>query len=228
MKKLLPVFIFGFIALFATCKHEPNVLIKGLPGDPNDTFTVTEAPIPNLPTSDSICFTTQILPLFQTACAMRSGCHVSPGGADGVSLVNYAQIKARLTKSMSEINKNAMPYSVYPKLDPAAIALLNKWISQGARLTDCYNSNCDTANVKYTTHIAPIMSMYCRGCHNATDANGNIKLHTYAEVKTNTQSGLVLCTAKGRGCKFMPKGGIHIGTCNVRKIQLWLDAGCPQ
>lgn len=220
--------------VFVTCKHEPEVIITGNGTDTSSNVKpIPEVMPPNLPIRDSICFTTQILPLFLSNCAQAPGCHSTINPKEGIILTNFDQIKLRLTKSMSEINKNAMPYKFYPKLDAAARALLNKWIAEGARNTDCYNSKSDTINVTYTTHIAPMMVNYCKGCHNTAftaggNQNGNVYLETYTDVKAKSQSGLMRCVVTGKGCKFMPQGGTHIGTMNVKKIDKWVEAGCPQ
>ncbi|MFZ4798664.1 MAG: hypothetical protein ACOYMA_14290 [Bacteroidia bacterium] len=212
------------VITFATCKHEPTYIISG--NNPIDTVTVKP-----IPTNDSICFNTQILPLIKASCA-QVGCHDAITREEGLVLDSYAGIKNLGTSNMmAYINKNSgkvMPPFPQPRLDAASKALLNKWIAEGAKNRICTPTICDTANVKYTTHIAPIMNIYCKGCHNTTNAGGTVNLDNYASVKTSATTGKMICTITANGCAIMPKGGPSLSKCDIRKIQIWAATGCPQ
>lgn len=218
MYKFVSILLFSFTLLLVTCKHEPTEP----PLDPNNN-TVPTNPVP-----DSVCFNTQIMPLFSASCAMTSGCHNATNPQKGLVLTSYLEIKTNLKDIMEEIEDGKMPYNPYPKLDAATINLLKRWINEGATERNCSATVCDTTLVKYTTHIAPLMVNYCRGCHNAASAGGNVKLDTYDNVKANVQTpGKVICAITANGCTLMPKGGSSIGFCNIRKIQIWAENNFP-
>ena len=210
------------VITFATCKHEPSYKITG-----NIIDTTTKPTLVN----DSICFNTQILPLIKASCA-QTGCHDAITREEGIVLDSYNGIKALGTRDlMKYINLSygkVMPPLPQPRLDAASKALLNKWIGEGAKNRICTPTVCDTVNVKYTTHIAPIMNIYCKGCHNTSNAGGAVNLDNYTSTKTCTTTGKMICTITASGCAIMPKGGPSLSKCDIRKIQIWAATGCPQ
>ncbi len=211
------------VITFATCKHEPIVKIVGNGTLDDSTYTI--------PANDSVCFNTQILPLIKASCA-QTGCHDAITREEGLVLDSYNGIKSLGTGNlMKYINLNygkVMPPLPQPRLDAASKALLNKWIAEGARNRICTPTVCDTSNVKYTTHIAPIMNIYCKGCHNTTNAGGTVNLDNYNSTKTCTTTGKMICTITASGCAIMPKGGPSLSKCDIRKIQIWAATGCLQ
>jgi hypothetical protein len=203
------------ILLLIGCKYEP-----------------TDAILQNPISTDSACFNTQILPLFVSNCAM-SGCHSTSTKAAGYQFTNFTGIKTGINNGeiMKAINEPD-PVDRMPPAGPlpaSQIQLIEKWISQGATEKICSN-NCDTFQVKYTTHIASIISGNCLGCHkgNAT-SGGGINLENYASVQSQTMTGKMICSVKQlSGCSPMPKNGANLGVCDIRKFELWKAAGCPQ
>ncbi|MCF8429753.1 MAG: hypothetical protein K9G64_06430 [Bacteroidia bacterium] len=210
------------IITFATCKHEPTYKITGN-NNPIDTNTN--------PANDSICFNTQILPLIKASCA-QTGCHDAITREEGIVLDSYNGIKdlgtADLMKYINLSYGKVMPPLPQPRLDAASKALLNKWIAEGAKNRICTPTVCDTVNVKYSTHIAPIMNIYCKGCHNTTNTGGAVNLDNYTSTKASATTGKMICTITANGCAIMPKGGPSLSKCDIRKIQIWAATGCPQ
>ncbi len=72
------------------------------------------------------------------------------------------------------------------------------------------------------------MNTYCKGCHNSSNVGGGVNLDNYADVKTSTLTGKMICTITANGCAIMPKGGPALSNCNIRKIKIWAAANCPQ
>lgn len=214
MKKRYLLIASLIVITFATCKHEPIVKIVGNGTLDDSTYTI--------PTNDSVCFNTQILPIVVASCA-QSGCHTT--------LNNYANIKLNASTILSYASKTTgkvMPPKPQPRMDTASINLIKRWIKEGTLNRICTANVCDTANVKYTTHIAPIMNIYCKGCHNTTNAGGAVNLDNYNSTKTCTTTGKMICTITASGCAIMPKGGPSLSKCDIRKIQIWAATGCPQ
>lgn len=225
MKKvnfLLLLLAIGIV--FSTCKHETIQIPIGNPIDTNHVI------IP--PIDDKVCFNTQILPLITSSCA-QTGCHDALTHTEGLRLYSYTGIMnlgtSNLLNYIQRTSGKVMPPLPQPRMDPASIALIKKWISEGAQNRICTPTACDTTNVKYSTHIAPVMNTYCKGCHNIGNKGDNVNLDNFADASTNTLIGKVLCTITATGaCTLMPKGGPALSSCNIRKIQLWAASNCPQ
>ncbi|MDP1727828.1 MAG: hypothetical protein Q8M15_13670 [Bacteroidota bacterium] len=223
MKQIIPgIIIVIFVVILSTCKHEPTQIPLG--NNPIDTNIIV--------TYDSVCFNTQILPLITSSCA-QAGCHDPIKHEEDLILNSYSGImklgtdKLLIAVKLSS-GKKMMPPLPQPRLDSTSINLIQRWINEGSKNRICIPSVCDTVNVKYATHIAPVLNTYCKGCHNAGNKGGNVNLDNYTDAKNNTIFGKVLCSVTATsGCALMPKGGPALSSCNIRKLQLWAAANCP-
>lgn len=222
MKKINLIIIVAVVLFFKNCKHEPN--IKLVNGGNTDTTK-------NNPTPTGVCFNTEILPLITSSCA-QSGCHDAITKEEGLVLNSYNGIMDLGTKDLLKYIKltsgKMMPPPPQPRMSQANIDLIQRWVNEGAKNTICNTTQCDTVNVKYSTHIAPVMNTFCQGCHNTANKGGNVNLDNYADVKLNTQQGKVICTITANGCAIMPKGGPSLSNCNIQKIKIWAANNCPQ
>ena len=104
-------------------------------------------------------------------------------------------------------------------------------------LTACYydkeevlypDSICDTADVRYSTTIQPVLSSNCISCHGGSTPSAGIKLDTYEGVAIQAANGR-LWGAVSHASSFspMPKNANKLSACNLAKIRKWLDAGHP-
>lgn len=103
--------------------------------------------------------------------------------------------------------------------------------------TGCYNDKeellypdtvCDTAAVKYSTTIAPILSSFCVSCHGGSTPSAAIKLDTYSDVSIQASNGRLWgAISHSPSYSPMPKNAAKLNTCNLAKIKKWLDAGHP-
>ena len=82
-----------------------------------------------------------------------------------------------------------MPPPPNAKLSSDQIALISKWIQQGAKNNKC--NECDTTNVTYSVQVTSIMNN-CVSCHNASSPSGNIRLDNYTNVKTQVDNGKLI------------------------------------
>ncbi len=224
MKQIIPgIIAVMLLVILSTCKHEPTQIPIGN-NNPIDT---------NIVTYDSVCFNTQILPLITASCA-QAGCHDPIKHEEDLILNSYSGImKLGTDKLLIAVKltsgKKMMPPLPQPRLDTASINLIQRWINEGSKNRICIPGVCDTVNVKYATHIAPVLNTYCKGCHNTGNKGGNVNLDNYTDAKNNTLSGKVLCSVTATsGCALMPKGGPALSPCNIRKLQLWVAANCLQ
>ena len=244
---LLTFIVVIFLSLSApACKHDP-----GFPGnlDPVDT---TSTPIDTISPPggtgsgvfcdpDSIYFQNRILPILISNCT-ESGCHNEIDRKEGVILTSYQNLmstvekvtnnnwdKNELMKALLDDNpEDRMPYGKAP-LPQAQINLIAAWIQQGAKNNGCNENygNCETANVKYSTFVQPLVQARCQGCHSGTAPQGGISLATYANVKTLAANGK-LYAAVTRPVNWMPNGGAKLDDCTLDKLKAWIDAGAPE
>ncbi len=182
----------------------------------------------------TICFERDILPVFQSNCAM-SGCHNAGYAEDGYVLDNYANVVrkgivpgnapgSKIWKSIAlETGDDRMPRNAAP-LPAATQDLIKRWINAGAKNGGGCTTACDTNTYTYSTIIAPMMQTYCIGCHSSSSADGS--LTDYASVKNAAVNGnLINCVSHTTGYSAMPQGGSKLSDCKITQIKKWVAAG---
>ena len=90
------------------------------------------------------------------------------------------------------------------------------------------NNNCDTANMKYTADVVPILQNNCYRCHGATTNSGSfgIVLEGHGNLKPYAESGtLIGVITHAQGFVPMPQDGGKISDCNINKIRSWIENG---
>lgn len=223
MKKT--VFIIGTLIWLVACKHEPELpktpITNPTPLPPTDTTN-------NPPVNDSVCFNTEIQPLFNSSCAY-AGCHDAITQADGYQFTNYTNIRnqivpfqvnsGKIMRAIKETDPNKrMPPSA--PLTSNQIAMLEKWVNQGALNRNCNATTCDTFNVTYASQISAIIQNSCLGCH-----TGQAPLLTnYTQVKQAVQNGNLLASIKHQaGVSAMPKNQPALSACKIRTFEKWAE-----
>lgn len=216
--------------LFNACKHDPQEELlptKPSPSNPNPNPT---------PTNDSVSFQTEILPLLIANCA-KGGCHDANTAAEDMVLNSYANVMQLVTpfstgnSELYEVITETRPSKRMPPppaapLDASQIALIAKWINQGARNTNIIR--CDTNTYSFSGAVNGILATHCNGCHSNTGSGGGVLLNSYTEVKSVALSGKLLCTVEQQGtCSPMPKGGAKLEACKITIVKKWINAGCP-
>jgi mono/diheme cytochrome c family protein len=235
----------GFLAAAvlgsSSCKHFPVDIVDDNPTDtippppPDDTTGVPCDP-------NVVYFDQQVLPILISNCAM-SGCHDAASHQDGVvlesyeSVMNTADIKpfdlgdSELYEVITENDPDKqMPPLSNSALNADQIALIAKWIQQGAKDLDCNPDagGCDTSNVTFSAYVFPVMQNYCLGCHNGYGASGGINLNAYQDVKTVALDGrLYGVITHATGYSPMPQNSAKLSDCRIAKIKAWIDAGAP-
>jgi uncharacterized membrane protein len=218
----LTLITLGFVA----CKHNPQEEVTPTLNNPSNNTN-----------NDSVSFQTEILPLLIGNCAM-GGCHDATSAADGVILNNYnnvintAKVRAfepnnsDLYEVLLETDPNKrMPRPPAAPLTQAQIALIAKWINQGARNTNIVR--CDTNTFTFGA-VQTIISNNCIGCHSSANPQGGVNLSDYNNIKQQTQNGKLIGSINHLpGNSAMPKGGYKLESCKIIIIQKWANAGCP-
>ncbi|MES2704195.1 MAG: c-type cytochrome domain-containing protein [Bacteroidota bacterium] len=236
MKNLIAL-CFAFLALLAACKHKPDVEPSPTStgsGTGTGTGTGTVTPTPG---DTSICFERDILPIFIAGCS-KPGCHDAASHQDGYTLTNYTSIMKGIKPGNAwdsdiyeaiteDKEEKRMPQPPNPRLTNEQIALIARWINEGAKNgTNCPPKGCDDNIYTYSGAIVPIVNTYCKGCHNSASAAGGIILDTYAGVKVVADNGkLVGATKRLAGFSPMPKGGNSLSGCQLSQIEKWVAAG---
>jgi mono/diheme cytochrome c family protein len=192
------------------------------------------------PPSNSVCFQTDVLPLYQTYCA-STGCHngSSNGEDDNFALTSYANIMRGIvpnnpgaSKYYSIIQDGTMPPGKSPKLSSTQMATIATWINQGALNSTCAITTCDTTKTTYSNGISTLFATYCNGCHGVVPGSGNVVLSNYASAKT---AGTSLKTTFLNAINYtsaisamnMPQSG-KLSSCQITQITKWINNGCPQ
>lgn len=233
MSIVLPLCVLLLIVI-VSCKHEipvnTTVIIPpgggGGTGGGSSTNNGTCSP-------DSVYYKNVIEPLIVSGCT-QAGCHNATSHASGVILTSYSQIAAytiagnasasKLYKVLIKTGSERMPLPPLPAFTSTQIALVQKWINQGAKNNAC--NACDSTNFKYSTAVQPMMQTSCVGCHSQSNAGGGIDLSTYSLVKTVALNGKLLGSIMhNAGYSPMPKGGSKMSDCEIAQIRKWIDAG---
>lgn len=103
-------------------------------------------PTENIDTINTICFDTEVLPIFQTNCAL-SDCHSGPDPEEDYLTTDYKNIMEKISpnslsgskayKVLTESGEDRMPPSPYNMLSEEQRTIIAVWIQQGAKETKC-------------------------------------------------------------------------------------------
>jgi mono/diheme cytochrome c family protein len=223
----IAIIIFVLLSVgFVHCKHHPD--LGNISTVPTDTSTIGKPCNP-----DSVYFVNDILPIIASNCA-KSGCHDVATHTEGLILNSYSGIMKIVKKFQPD---NSDLYEVITETDPdklmppppnnapltaAQIALIYKWIMQGAPNNEC--TDCDTVSVSFAQDILPIINQTCIACHSGSAPSAGIWLTNYAEVKAQVLNGKLIPAVKRTGSKPMPPAA-SLPACSINKIAAWVNAG---
>ena len=90
------------------------------------------------------------------------------------------------------------------------------------------SGNCNTANVKFSATILPILQEQCYACHtNATKSlGGGISLEGYTNLKPYVTNGKFLGSIKHQsGYVPMPDNSPKLSSCRISQIEKWIADG---
>ena len=238
MKNLFFIFlaiILGFTVI-QSCKHYPQDIIPA-PTDSagNDTTIVKKRPC----SADTVYYAKDIQPIFTQYCS-GSGCHSGARPEGDIDLTTHSNAMASgkikpYNSTNSKVYQSIIdpdPNDRMPEAAPLSadkIALIKKWIDQGAKNLWCDDmvGPCDTSNVTYSKTITTILVNNCIGCHGVS---GGVTLTNYSGVKTVVNNGKLWNAINHLSgiTKAMPNSSTKLSSCNLRQIKIWIDAGAPQ
>ena len=89
-------------------------------------------------------------------------------------------------------------------------------------------NTCDTAGMKLSTDITPILQANCYSCHGNGNSDGGIVLDNYTSLKSHAVSGeLKGAVTHASGYVGMPYLKPQLDTCTINKILDWIAQGAP-
>ncbi len=191
---------------------------------------------------DIVYFERDVLPILRSNCA-KSGCHDATSHKEDIILDNFQNVMdsrivepfdlgdSDLYEVITETDPDKrMPEPPNQKLNPNQIAVIAKWIEQGAVSLSCDDPDmpCDVENVSYTAFVVPLLTSNCIGCHSGGSPSGNIALNSHAAVQTVALNGRLLgAITWANGFQQMPQGSGKLSECNIDKIKAWINNGAP-
>lgn len=198
----------------------------------NYSLSVTAAPVVT-----GVCFSSQILPLYQSYCA-QAGCHDATSAKEGVILNSYSNIIKGIKANSPSSSKyytiigGSMPPSSSAQMSAAQVALIKQWINEGATNTTCAAA-CDTTQFTYATSISTLFANNCVGCHNTTTNYMGVILSDYTSavnsIKTTgtaTFLNAINFTSSTAAMNMPPSG--QMSSCQITQITKWINNGYPQ
>ncbi|MBV5315698.1 MAG: hypothetical protein JZU47_20540 [Prolixibacteraceae bacterium] len=214
------------------------------------TFLVNSCKHEGIPAEQmpQICFTGQVLPIFQNSCA-TTGCHSAGGDGHGYDFSNYASIMKAITPGDASKSKAYKAITSTFQLMPPDNALpiekriiIRLWIEQGANETTCGTDGVVTGGTKsgtsyacYERDIQPILLSGCAisGCHDATTHKEGLDFSSYAKTLTTISKGnpagsklYKAITASPSSEDFMPpKPYSALSKTAIDSIYNWIKRG---
>lgn len=197
---------------------------------------------------EQVCFTEQILPIFQNSCG-TTGCHDSKSAHHGLVYTDYASIMKSITPGNASKSKayQAMTstFEIMPPDNPLPQdkrTLIRIWIEQGAKETNCTSGEIINGGTKsgtdwacYERDIQPILMIGCAisGCHDAKTHKEGVDFSTYtktlATISKGNPAGSKLykaITANPSSEDFMPpKPYSPLSKAAIDSIYSWIKRG---
>lgn len=85
---------------------------------------------------------------------------------------------------------------------------------------------CTDTLVSFQNNIQPILNNDCVSCHSGSNADGNVRLDNYNDVKIYMLNGSLMGTVNhSPGFIAMPLGEEKWNECKLTTFQIWKDEG---
>ena len=225
------------------------VVLMFLPSCEHDSLIVDPGPFDTIPVDthmvchpDTIYFQRDVLPIVLSSCGMEL-CHDAVTKQLGLQYTSYATILATgkvvpfdpmasqfYTQMIETDPALVMPPSPRGPISDTNIAVIRKWITQGARNLTCIpDTICIVpAPVSFAQHVFPVIDKYCKGCHSGANPWAGLRLRNYSEVKTVASNGLLLGVINHQnGFPQMPRNIGKLDSCIIATITEWVNDGAP-
>ena len=88
---------------------------------------------------------------------------------------------------------------------------------------------CDSSYAAtYGQSVNVIMQNNCISCHSSSLASGGITLDNYSAVVAQAKNGSLMGSIQQHGGYEAMPPGTQIRSCEITKLQQWINAGLPQ
>ena len=196
-----------------------------------------------------VSFEHEVLPLLEKRCNKCHHADESQGGLDlsrvetiqrggdelGAAIVSGKPELSPLIQVLTGQAERAMPSEGAP-LPEAEIALLSRWIQEGAEDDTPQFSRSDVEF--FEKEIRPVLVKRCFKCHAGDDAESGLRLTSRhgilaggsrgpAATTRNPDSSLILKVLRHEGDLRMPKGGDPLSDAQVAMFAEWVKRGLP-
>lgn len=225
---LICAVITGFLLMTPACEYD----VLEIPEVPVDTSRTCSP--------DTIYFRKDVLPIVLSSCGMAL-CHDAITRESGLQYTSYETILATgkvvpfdplasqfYTQMIETDPALVMPPSPRGPISDTNIAVIRKWIEQGALNNDCVaDTECilpDT--VSFAQHVFPVIDKYCKGCHSGANPWAGLRLRNFSEVKTIASDGRLLAVINHEvGFPQMPNTIGKLDSCIIATITQWVNDG---
>jgi mono/diheme cytochrome c family protein len=195
------------------------ILVKwkkvNMPLDTSDTYTGNPNPIDTA----NVTYNQTISILINENCL---SCHGS-NSTNGTYLDTYIHVKANIDKVIVSVKNGTMPKGY--KLNDSQIALFEQWkalnMPESSSVAVPPVLSCDTSNITFSLKVSPIFTANCAGCHSGAEAQEDVRLDSYNNIKTNFNVSLAAIKRNS-----MPPGG-KMSNCQKIIIEKWNKQGMP-
>lgn len=232
MRRFYIIPYLSIIILFYSCKHDPY------PGPTNWNVNLMDTSTTVNCDPDTVYFNKDVLPLINSSCAYSS-CHDASSAQDGVILNNYQNIINTGDVRAGDLNGSdlyevitendldkVMPPPPNSPLSQSQIAIIGKWILQGAKNINC--TSCDSSNLRYVGDIQAIVNQNCVNCHGGNSPSAGLSLINYQNVKSAIQNNnLKEKINEELNFSVMPPGG-KMNDCDLSRMNKWINSGAPE
>lgn len=232
MRKVLVLLIISIFIGMVNCKHDPYPAPMPVLVGINDT---SQSKVCD---PDTVYFNRDVLPILISSCAY-AGCHDVSSAQDGVILNNYQNTivtgdvrpgdlgGSDLYENITETDPDKiMPPLPNAPLSQTQIAIIGKWIMQGAKNLNC--ASCDSTDLRYNGNIATIINQNCVNCHGDASPQAGLSLSNYQNVKSAIlNKNLTEKINEDPNFSVMPPGG-KMNPCDLERMNKWLNSSYPE
>jgi uncharacterized membrane protein len=166
---------------------------------------------------------------------VEGGCH--DAGNPRVALVAYAGIMNGIQEGNAEGSwfyhaiGHGMPPLAEPQMSPEQLAVINQWIQEGAKNSNCDDVDCDSTNVAYTGNVEKILADNCNGCHNSTvypNARQFSSLDFARSVIAGDPERFLRSIRYAAGPQANMPPSFKMNVCDRQKLEAWVNKGMPK
>ncbi len=203
--------------------------------------------------ADSVSYTNDVQPLFNSYC---TSCHAAPAspGYGGLDLTTYSSLMSAsgphapvvvpgdstasyIVQRLKGTATPQMPQGAAP-FSTAQISLICLWIQQGA-VNDSSGGGGGGGAVSYTNQVQPIFDSHCVSCHAspASPSYGGLDLTSYDGLMSasgpnapliiagNPANSYLIKRMSGAAAPQMPPGGPYLTQGQIDLISQWIQEG---